>query len=187
MQGTSPIPVPHHSLTPIIPRWCTTADTERRQSSSQDPRHRRRYPERLYRAQSPRRGHLRNQFVVLPSRLLLPSHPDTPGSTRSYTPLKVLGNGSFGTVTLCDWHGTLPPGTPLSPMQCGQSARPQYAGMRLVAVKRMRRRWEGGWDECQRLKELEVRRSIYPHDFVHSILSLVVASHPFSSEYHSSL
>ncbi|KAG6813795.1 hypothetical protein H0H92_007207 [Tricholoma furcatifolium] len=78
-----------------------------------------------------------------------------PSSTRSYTPLKVLGDGSFGTVWLCDWHGTLPPNTPLSPMQCGAGARPEWAGKRLVAVKRMRKKWEGGWDECQKLKELE--------------------------------
>ncbi|KAE9408084.1 Pkinase-domain-containing protein [Gymnopus androsaceus JB14] len=84
-------------------------------------------------------------------------------STRSYTPLKVLGDGSFGTVWLCDWHGTLPPNTPLSPMQCGAGARPEWAGKRLVAVKRMKKRWEGGWDECQQLKELESLRAIPFH------------------------
>ncbi|KAI0094882.1 kinase-like domain-containing protein [Irpex rosettiformis] len=84
-------------------------------------------------------------------------------STRSYTPLKVVGDGSFGTVWLCDWHGTLPPNTPLSAMQCGAGARPEYAGRRLVAVKRMKRRWEGGWDECKRLKELESLRAIPYH------------------------
>ncbi|KAJ3888383.1 kinase-like domain-containing protein [Lentinula edodes] len=84
-------------------------------------------------------------------------------STRSYTPLKVLGDGSFGTVWLCDWHGTLPPNTPLSPMQCGAGARPEWVGKRLVAVKRMKKRWEGGWDECQQLKELESLRAIPFH------------------------
>ncbi|KAH9486941.1 putative serine/threonine-protein kinase [Psilocybe cubensis] len=84
-------------------------------------------------------------------------------STRSYTPLKVLGDGSFGTVWLCDWHGTLPPNTPLSPMQCGAGARPDWAGKRLVAVKLMKKRWEGGWDECQKLKELESLRAIPFH------------------------
>ena len=79
-----------------------------------------------------------------------------PGSVRSYTPLKVVGDGSFGTVWLCDWHGTLPPNTPVSAMQ-RNTTRPEYAGKRLVAVKRMKKRWEGGWDECKRLKELEVR------------------------------
>jgi hypothetical protein len=78
-------------------------------------------------------------------------------STRTYTPLKVVGDGSFGTVWLCDWHGTLPPNTPLSAMQCGPGARPEYANKRLVAVKRMKKRWEGGWDECKKLKELEAR------------------------------
>ena len=43
----------------------------------------------------------------------------------------------------------------MSAMQCGAGARPEYAGKRLVAVKRMKKRWEGGWDECKRLKELE--------------------------------
>ncbi|OBZ79720.1 Serine/threonine-protein kinase MAK [Grifola frondosa] len=84
-------------------------------------------------------------------------------STRSYTPLKVVGDGSFGTVWLCDWHGTLPPNTPLSAMQCGAGARPEYAGKRLVAVKRMKKRWEGGWDECKKLKELESLRAIPYH------------------------
>lgn len=87
---------------------------------------------------------------------LIPTSPP-PGSHRSYTPIKTLGDGSFGTVLLCDWHGTLPPNTPLSPMQCGGGARPEWAGKRLVAVKRMKKKWEGGWDECKRLKELEVR------------------------------
>ena len=41
-------------------------------------------------------------------------------------------------------------------MQCGAGARPDWAGMRLVAVKRMKKKWEGGWDECQKLKELQV-------------------------------
>ncbi|KAL0951202.1 hypothetical protein HGRIS_007928 [Hohenbuehelia grisea] len=84
-------------------------------------------------------------------------------SVRSYTPLKVLGDGSFGTVWLCDWHGTLPPNTPLSPMQCGPGARPEWQGKRLVAVKRMKKQWEGGWDECQKLKELESLRAIPFH------------------------
>ncbi|KIJ45582.1 hypothetical protein M422DRAFT_166679 [Sphaerobolus stellatus SS14] len=85
------------------------------------------------------------------------------GSTRSWTPLKVVGDGSFGTVWLCDWHGTLPPKTPLSPMQCGAGARPEWAGKRLVAVKRMKKRWDGGWEECSRLKELESLRAISSH------------------------
>ncbi|EJU02045.1 kinase-like protein, partial [Dacryopinax primogenitus] len=84
---------------------------------------------------------------------------------RAYTPLKLIGDGSFGTVWLCDWHSPLPPGTPLSPMQCGQGAklRPEWTGKRLVAVKRLNRRWNGGWDECCKLKELESLRRISPH------------------------
>ncbi|KAF8489606.1 kinase-like domain-containing protein [Gautieria morchelliformis] len=84
-------------------------------------------------------------------------------STRSWTSLKVVGDGSFGTVWLCDWHGTLPPNTPLSPMQCGAGARAEWSGKRLVAVKRMKKKWEGGWNECRRLKELESLRAIPSH------------------------
>ena len=80
-----------------------------------------------------------------------------PASPRHYTPLKVVGNGSFGTVWLCDWHGSLPPNTPVSAMQRNAGARPEYAGKRLVAVKLMKKTWKGGWDECRKLKELEVR------------------------------
>ena len=110
-------------------------------------------------------------FVHIHSYILLSS-----GSTRSYTPLKVLGDGSFGTVWLCDWHGTLPPNTPLSPMQCGQGARPEWTGKRLVAVKRMKKRWEGGWDECQQLKELEVSpSSIFTSQRPHVRLSSLCA------------
>ncbi|KAG6909649.1 hypothetical protein DXG01_016229 [Tephrocybe rancida] len=48
-------------------------------------------------------------------------------------------------------------------MQRGAGARPEWAGKRLVAVKRMKRRWEGGWEECRRLKELEALRAIPLH------------------------
>jgi serine/threonine protein kinase len=77
-------------------------------------------------------------------------------SIRSYTPLKVLGDGSFATIWLCDWHGTLPPNTPLSPMQCGAGARSEWVGKRLVAIKIIKKKLEGGWDECQNLKEIQV-------------------------------
>lgn len=85
-------------------------------------------------------------------------------STRSWSQIKVVGDGSFGTVWLCDWHSPLPPGTPLSPMQCGAGARPEWNGKVLVALKRMKKRWERGWDECKTLKELESLRSIPPHE-----------------------
>ncbi|KAL5534244.1 hypothetical protein ACEPAG_706 [Sanghuangporus baumii] len=93
-----------------------------------------------------------------------PIHGDAQSSSeRSYTPIKVVGDGSFGTVWLADWHSALPPNTPLSPMQCGAGARPEWAGKRLVALKRMKKRWEGGWDECKKLKELESLRAIPFH------------------------
>jgi hypothetical protein len=53
-------------------------------------------------------------------------------------------------------------------MQCGGGARPEWAGKRLVAVKRMKKKWEGGWDECKRLKELEVSlHDFSPHSSPH--------------------
>jgi meiosis induction protein kinase IME2/SME1 len=47
----------------------------------------------------------------------------------------------------------------MSAMQVVVGTRPEYANMHLVAVKRMKKKWEGGWDECRKLKELEVRAS----------------------------
>jgi meiosis induction protein kinase IME2/SME1 len=78
-------------------------------------------------------------------------------SVRSFTPIKILGEGAFSKVWLCDWHGPLPPNTPISTMQSVVGTRPEYANMRLVAVKCMTQTWEAGWDVCKRLKELEVR------------------------------
>ncbi|KAJ6570977.1 protein kinase [Mycena vulgaris] len=84
-------------------------------------------------------------------------------STRSYTELKILGSGTFATVSLCDWHGTLPPNTPFAAMQCGAGAQPEWAGKRLVAVKRMQQQWPGNWGDCQNLKEIQSLRAIPPH------------------------
>ena len=44
----------------------------------------------------------------------------------------------------------------MAAMQSVAGTRPEYANRRLVAVKRMKKRWEGGWDECRKLKEIEV-------------------------------
>ncbi|KAG9085262.1 hypothetical protein FRC06_003677 [Ceratobasidium sp. 370] len=84
-------------------------------------------------------------------------------SQRSWSTLKNVGDGSFGTVWLCDWHSPLPPGTPLSPMQCSPRVRTDWVGKRLVALKRMKRQWEGGWDECKTLQEIQSLRAIPPH------------------------
>lgn len=80
-----------------------------------------------------------------------------PLEPRNYTILKEVGDGSFGTVWLADWHSPLqlPPGT-LPP---GPSSRPEYKGKKLVAIKRMKKAFEGGWAECMQLKELKVRPS----------------------------
>jgi hypothetical protein len=45
----------------------------------------------------------------------------------------------------------------LSAMQSGAGARPEWTGKRLVALKRMKRAWEGGWDSAKTLQELAVR------------------------------
>ena len=44
-------------------------------------------------------------------------------------------------------------------MQQGQGARTEWQGKHLVAIKRMKKRWEGGWDECKKHPELEVSLS----------------------------
>jgi hypothetical protein len=49
----------------------------------------------------------------------------------------------------------------MAAMQSVAGTRPEYANMRLVAVKRMKKRWEGGWDECRKLKEIEVCSRLY--------------------------
>ena len=109
-----------------------------------------------------------------------------PGSPRSYTRLKVLGDGYFGTVWLCDWHGILPPNTPLSPMQCGAGARSEWAGKRLVAVKRMKKIWEGGWDECQKLRELKVGfHPVILYLQSKPVFVLVATRHTLSPKYYS--
>jgi len=71
-------------------------------------------------------------------------------------------------------------------MQCGAGARPDWAGKRLVAVKKMKKKWEGGWDECQKLKEIEVRHiaSVF---CAQANLFLVFASHSLPSKHYSSL
>ncbi|KAI0062667.1 kinase-like protein [Artomyces pyxidatus] len=90
-------------------------------------------------------------------------HDDTNTSSRSFTPLKAIGDGTFSTIWLCDWHGELLPGTPLLAMQYDPGHRPEYADRRLVAVKRMKRQWEGSWLGCTRLKELIALREIPIH------------------------
>lgn len=86
-----------------------------------------------------------------------------PEAPRSYSAIKLVGDGSFGTVWLCDWHSPLDPSTTLSAMQCGAGARADWVGKRLVAVKRMKRVWEGGWKEASALGELVSLRDIAPH------------------------
>ncbi|KAI9608582.1 hypothetical protein H4Q26_004765 [Puccinia striiformis f. sp. tritici PST-130] len=90
-----------------------------------------------------------------------PRLPDV--GTRDYTILKEVGDGSFGTVWLADWHSplTLPPGT----QPPGPSSRAEYKGKQLVAVKKMKKTFDGGWEECMKLKELKSLRTIPMHPF----------------------
>ncbi|EFP77702.2 male germ cell-associated kinase [Puccinia graminis f. sp. tritici CRL 75-36-700-3] len=90
------------------------------------------------------------------------SHNPLPDvGTRDYTILKEVGDGSFGTVWLADWHSplTLPPGT----QPPGPSSRPEYKGKQLVAVKKMKKTFDGGWEECMKLKELKVSIPLSTH------------------------
>lgn len=57
---------------------------------------------------------------------------------------------------MCDWHSPVKPDVLLSAMQCGAGARPEWSGKRLVALKRMKRVWEGGWTQAKSLGELVV-------------------------------
>jgi hypothetical protein len=66
-------------------------------------------------------------------------------------------------------------------MQCGAGARPEWVGKRLVAVKRMKKKWEGGWDECKKLKELEVSDF---YAFLASYLSLKSENLSRYGQYH---
>ncbi|KAK8866104.1 hypothetical protein IAR55_001255 [Kwoniella newhampshirensis] len=88
---------------------------------------------------------------------------EDPWGERKYTEMKCLGDGSFGTVWLCDWHSPVKPDLLLSAMQCGAGARPEWAGKRLVALKRMKRVWEGGWKQAKTLGELVSLSKIPPH------------------------
>lgn len=78
------------------------------------------------------------------------------GLQRSFTVIKNIGEGSFGSVFLCDWHGELPYEVPPSTTNINGVARPEWTGMHLVAVKKLKRRLQHGWDECQYLKEFKV-------------------------------
>ncbi|KAG0147224.1 hypothetical protein CROQUDRAFT_670642 [Cronartium quercuum f. sp. fusiforme G11] len=116
----------------------------------------------------------------------IPLHPPTSPSplpnvgTRSYTILKEVGDGSFGTVWLADWHSplTLPPGT----QPPGPSSRPEYKGKKLVAIKKMKKAFEGGWDECMKLKELNSLRTIPMHPFIIPLYDAFL--HPTTRELH---
>jgi hypothetical protein len=85
-----------------------------------------------------------------------PRPPQFTGAERKYTQIKELGDGSFGTVWLCDWHSPIRSEHMLSAMQCGAGSRPEWVGKRLVALKMMKKVWDGGWDQAKTLGELAV-------------------------------
>ncbi|KAG2754204.1 kinase-like protein, partial [Suillus brevipes Sb2] len=81
-------------------------------------------------------------------------------SLRSFSIIKTLGSGSFGSVFLCDWHSNLPHSAPPpSPTHIHDVARP---GTHLVAVKKLKRKLDQGWDACHSLKELKALRALPP-------------------------
>ncbi|KAG2034707.1 kinase-like domain-containing protein [Suillus americanus] len=101
----------------------------------------------------------------------------TTSSQRSFIVIKNIGEGSFGSVFLCDWHGKLPREVPPpSAIQINGVARPELAGMRLVAVKKLKRRLEHGWDECQYLKELKALCALTPHPCIIPLYDVFLSS-----------
>jgi serine/threonine protein kinase len=71
-----------------------------------------------------------------------------------FTVIKLLGEGSFAAVFLCDWHGV--PGPPEPPYGVRINRGAEQSGMRLVAVKKMKRKWEHNRNEYENLKEVKV-------------------------------
>lgn len=74
----------------------------------------------------------------------------------------MLGDGTFGTVWLSDWHSVLPSGTHLSAMQCGAGARPEWNRKRLVAVKRLKRQGYN-WESFLHVRETNYLQRIPRH------------------------
>ena len=75
---------------------------------------------------------------------------------RRFTALKALGDGDFGTVYLCDWHSDCSFASGLPVSSDGLRSRPEYQGMRVVAVKRMKQEWRGDEEDWRRLQEAQV-------------------------------
>ncbi|KAJ8702589.1 Serine/threonine protein kinase [Pleurotus ostreatus] len=105
-------------------------------------------------------------------------HPEiesTEISVRSYTVLKQLGDGMFGVVWLCDWHGALPSSALLSPVQCGDRAREEWRRLKhLVAVKKMKQIFT--WEECMKFRELEILRTMPPHPNIISLYDFFLST-----------
>lgn len=99
---------------------------------------------------------------------------------RSYTVIKELGSGFFGTVCVADWHSPLPSGALVPAMQ-HSSTRPEYIGKRLVAIKRMKRAFSS-WDDCLQLNEVRALILLPPHPHIIPLYDLFLP--PSTKELH---
>lgn len=101
----------------------------------------------------------------------------TTSSHRSFSIIKNLGEGSFGSVFLCDWHSKLPHDAPPPSTTHGPSP-----GTHLVAVKKLKRKLEQGWDACKSLKELKALCALSPHPCIIPLYDVFLSTE--SSELH---
>ncbi|VDB91493.1 unnamed protein product [Peniophora sp. CBMAI 1063] len=95
-------------------------------------------------------------------------------ATKSLTALKAVGDGSFGSVWLCDWHSELSFPIELTAPSAGPGSRPEYQGKRVVAVKRMKRQWRGDEGDWRTLREIQALRSIPRHANIVPLLDAFV-------------
>lgn len=77
------------------------------------------------------------------------------GSIYSWTELKKEA-GNRTDVSLASWHNELPPDTEVPLMQSTPGVRPQWSGLRVVAVKRHKATYPS-WTDCELLNEVKVR------------------------------
>lgn len=110
--------------------------------------------------------------IALPSARLIVQTKRDLFAPREYTFIKNLGTGSFGSVFVADWYSSLPSGALVPAMQHSYT-RPEYLGRRIVAIKRMKRKFQT-WDDCMLLNELKALFSIPPHDHIIPLYDLFI-------------
>ena len=73
-----------------------------------------------------------------------------PGSIRTYTPLKTLSQGPFGSVHVCHWHSTFPPCVepPPLPTIARYGVERDLIALKIIPI--------GSGQDPNKLKELEV-------------------------------